>query len=579
MKKIAFILGVLLVLTTAVAAGWRTRDRAASPPRSSAIQHDADSGSSAPNPTVQARPTSVKAVAGTRPTSTSTPRPTAAPRPAAKPTLHPAAPKGPARYMVLIVLDGARPDYFTVPGIPHVRALMRTGTVFTNAFAGILESETPSGHATIGSGSRPRSDGILSFDWANNDNTTVDLFDPAHIRDGQMERILNAAPAPSIAELVHLRDKTAKVVALGGHKYYAQDAMGGPDANVIMYYTGTKDGKFVPVAVPGHVPPASILQAPGLTAKSTSLPLGTEDHLAMRLARVTFSKLHERVALMNLPEFDWPLGHVDGASADHAGVVKLMQGFDRDLGLLEDEYRKAGVLQQTLFVITADHGFATIHHTVADTDIQNAVTRAGTSIVSDTYHTAGYIWIRDDERGAAAAENIAHLQNRYIQSVYFREQMPNDSYHYLRATGPELFKDGGTENANQYLLDSFAGPTSPDLVVFFTEGAASLPGGQSSWKGDHGGASWESQHVPMILSGPGVRRGVVSDRPAPLMDLAPTALSIMNMPTTGMEGTPLADAISWATPAMRAASDRQARSLQPIVDALKRESRLELTAQ
>ncbi|MDQ2741566.1 MAG: alkaline phosphatase family protein, partial [Chloroflexota bacterium] len=129
-------------------------------------------------------------------------------------------------YLALFVLDGARPDYFNVPGIPHIRALMKHGTQYTNAFAGILESETPTGHASISSGSNPSADGILSFAWANEDNTTVNLFDPANIRNGQMERILHNAPAPSIAGLVHAADPSAEVVALGGHKYYADDALG-----------------------------------------------------------------------------------------------------------------------------------------------------------------------------------------------------------------------------------------------------------------------------------------------------------------------------------------------------------------
>src|SRR5436309_2062843 len=47
-------------------------------------------------------------------------------------------------YVVLIVLDGAMPEYFNISGIPHVKSLIRNGTQYSNAFSGILESETPS---------------------------------------------------------------------------------------------------------------------------------------------------------------------------------------------------------------------------------------------------------------------------------------------------------------------------------------------------------------------------------------------------------------------------------------------------
>jgi hypothetical protein len=475
------------------------------------------------------------------------------------------------KYLVLIVLDGARPDYFNVPGIPHLHALVRNGTQYNNAFAGILESETPSGHASIDTGSPPTGSGILSFAWANSDNTTVDLFDPANIRAGQMEDIIRKAPAPSIAELVHRRDPSAKVVALGGHKYYANDALGGPQADAILYYMGTPSGQFAPVGMPGHMPPAKVLEAPGLIAKSTSLPLGAEDHLAMRLAAASFSAMRERVMLVNMPEFDWPLGHNYGGSRDPAGVRTLMQDFDADLGKLEDLYRRAGILDQTVFVITADHGFAPIYHTISKDQITGAVAKAGASIISDTYHTAGYIWLKGGAKARAAAQNIDRLKNRYIQSVYYKV-WANHSYSFVRASSMKAFTTPTADAANQYLLSSFDGPNAPNVVVFFSEKSASLPDGQAQWKGDHGGADWESQHLPLIFSGPGVRKGVVSSQPARLEDIAPTALTLMGVSHDGMQGIPLADAIQSATAQESTQERTLAAQLRPVTDALRAEA-------
>jgi len=49
----------------------------------------------------------------------------------------------PPKYLVLMVLDGARPDYFSLTALPHVDALRRMGVEYTNAIDGILEAETP----------------------------------------------------------------------------------------------------------------------------------------------------------------------------------------------------------------------------------------------------------------------------------------------------------------------------------------------------------------------------------------------------------------------------------------------------
>jgi arylsulfatase A-like enzyme len=326
------------------------------------------------------------------------------------------------------------------------------------------------------------------------------------------------------------------------------------------------------------VPPKSVLAAPGLTSKTTHLPPTVEDHMVMNLVQSTFQHMRPTVMLVNIPEFDWPLGHVDGAGRDPALVRQLMQHFDADLGRLEDSYRKAGILDQTLFVFTSDHGFAPIYHTVSRDDIEHAVTSAGTSIVSDTFHTAGYIWVNDLSKAAQAAANIAGLQNPYIQSVYFKEHEPDGSYAYIRASGAGLFHVAATEAANQYLLNTFAGPNGPDVAVFFTENSGSEPGGQATWKGDHGGAAWNSQHLRIILSGAGIKPGVTSSDPAPLMDIAPTILSLMGVTPTGMQGVPLTEAMAAPTKPQQSARTAQNATLRPVINALAAESQAEIAA-
>jgi Type I phosphodiesterase / nucleotide pyrophosphatase len=477
-------------------------------------------------------------------------------------------------YLVLIVLDGARPDYFNQPGIPHIQALLKNGTWYANAMAGILESETPSGHATISTGSEPKQDGIPSFAWANADNTTVNLFSEVAVRRGLMERVIAASGAPTIASLVHRSNPVARVVALSGYKYYAADALGGPNADVVMYYGNRADGRFGPTAIPGHMPPEALLNEPDLSVPNRNVPFPNENHLAMTLAARTFEVLRQQVSLINLPDSDWPLGHPWGANQDPKDVRVLMQAFDADLGRLEDTYRKAGVLDKTLFVITADHGFAPTLHQVPRSVISSAVQKAGTSIVKDNYHTAAYLWIRNASKAGSIAANIAHQQNPYIQSVYFRSETAQGP-EYIRATGSNLLLAPGMEAANQYLLQTFNGPSGPDIVVLSTENSAGVAGGQVAWKADHGGADWESQHVPLILSGPGIRRRHFSNWPARLEDIAPTVLSVMGVQPAGMHGLILADSLRTPTLDERNSQAQLAVTLRPVIAAMQAESRLE----
>lgn len=453
---------------------------------------------------------------------------------------------------------------------------MKKGTQFDNAWAGILESETPSGHATIATGSEPRNDGILSFGWVAGHRSVVNLFDPVKIRRGAMEQIIKSSGVPTIASLVHAQNRSAPVVALSGYKYYAADALGGPDADAIMYYGG-KQGAYGPVAIPGHVPPQTVLDAPSLTVHTgKGLPAVEGDRLAMMLAAKSVRTMHPRALLINLPDFDYPLGHVWGGGRDWKDVTTLMRGFDADLVLLRKAYKRAHMLKRTIFVITADHGMTPVYHHIPKTVLTDAVTRAGTSLFWNSYHTGSYLWLRDPTKAAAVAQNIVAENNPYIQSVYYRVQGPK-GMSFVRA-GTQGFSAKGMEAANQYLLKTFTGSNAPDVAVQAKANAAVVGNGQDNWKGDHGGTDWASQNVPLVIAGPGVRKNYVSHFPARLEDVAPTALTLMGISPTGMQGTPMADAFisapSWA-------ASRQTplgKQLWPVIMSLEAQSKAEVAA-
>src|SRR4051794_36208795 len=87
-------------------------------------------------------------------------------------------------HLVMIVLDGAEPSYLHLAGLPHLEALRRSGIEYDRAWAGILESETPAGHATLATGSTPAHDGLLGFNWVSDDDTEYHTFDPDVVRSG-----------------------------------------------------------------------------------------------------------------------------------------------------------------------------------------------------------------------------------------------------------------------------------------------------------------------------------------------------------------------------------------------------------
>jgi arylsulfatase A-like enzyme len=482
---------------------------------------------------------------------------------------HPPAPQ----YLVVLVLDGAQPSYLHSMPLPHLDAIRNAGVEYSQAFAGILESETPAGHATLSTGSTPAKSGMLGFNWIKSDNSPVRLFNPDVVRAGGMEHVLQQAGAPTIASLFKARYPHAKVVAVSGHKYYAVDPLGGPLADYILYYAPDAKNRYVPTAIPGHVPPQSLMNDPALATQSTTLPLGAEDSLAVKLAMASFRKVRQQVTLINIPEFDWPLGHVYGGEASR--VRTLMQDFDRDLGVIEDTYRKAGVLDRTMFVVTADHGMSSLAYQIPDSVLDDSVTASGTTSLETTYSTAGYIWLQDSSKSQLVADTIVAKKAQHVQSVYYKvTSKAGDGY--VRASGLDIPPQ--VDSANQYLLRSFLGGNAPEVVAFCTENAGFVKSGAETWKGNHGGGSWGSQHIPLVMSGPGIVQARVIDSPARLEDVAPTALSLFGIKATAMQGSVLAGALQNPSTAQTRTEKSLDASLTPVISALQIQSRNELVA-
>jgi arylsulfatase A-like enzyme len=472
------------------------------------------------------------------------------------------------KYVVMLVLDGSPPAYLKLGDFPHIAALQRQGVTYDRAWDGMLETETPTGHASLGTGTVPRRHGIISFSWVTQAGLHEQPTNPIPIQQGQLEQVLRRSGVPSIASELKKVDPTATVAVTSGHKDYAVDSVGGPYADYLMYYE-IQNQIWKPVAIPRHVPPQSVLAPSYLSAYAPHLAPGDQDYLAVQLALSSFRQVHQRVTIINLPEFDWPLGHLLGGPADKWFAWKLMTRLDTDLGMIEDTLRQAHVLKQTLFVLTADHGMLALHHRIPHEIIAQAVQRAGTSLDDYDYHSGGYFWLKDRSKAAAVASNLVALRNPYVRAVYYRRP---GSLRYVRAPGGKALASPAVESAYQFLLGTLVSPSAPQVVMFLAENTSITGRNETNWRGDHGGASWNAEHIPLILSGPGVRQGIHSSYPATIYDIAPTILALSQAPWTGMDGMPLYDAFTAPDVAGAAAQAALDPQRQSMVAALKLQS-------
>jgi predicted AlkP superfamily pyrophosphatase or phosphodiesterase len=451
------------------------------------------------------------------------------------------------KYLVMLIIDAARQDYLTYGNLPNMKHLMNHGAYYDRAWVGQLEAVTPASHATIGSGCFPSNDGgIVGFWWKDPDTGTTFNSVPLDGSDPDSLSVVMAdAGTPTMAEFLKRHDSRAKIYAASGQKFYAADAVGGPYADYISYYHASPTGGWVPTCIDGHDLPAKILQRSGISSPNwQTQPPGVADALVGKLAIDVIRREHPRIVILNLPEMDWPTAHVDGGPLAPSAVTLLMENADRILGKLMDEYKAAGIYDQTIFMVLGDHGVTPLERFVDSWGMRSAMETIDTVVAFES-HTCAVAWLGSSANSAAAARAVESSNAVGITSAVYYLDESSGRKLYRPAPNTAQATHDTLGKAFQYLLSTVAGENAPHVACFFPERTGTLgSGGSIPWKGDHGGASWGSQSVPLIMAGPGIRKGFVSHFPARLVDLAPTAMRLMGVPYPRTDGLVLADAVT-----------------------------------
>jgi arylsulfatase A-like enzyme len=459
------------------------------------------------------------------------------------------------RYLVIIVMDGFRPDYMTLAPMRHLHALMRSGTAYSRAWVGQLETETPTGHATIATGAYPRKHGVIGFVWRDpsGQNITWTPTDLKLLGSGAMEKLIESGGVPTISDELHQSFPGAKSASMSGEKYYASDAMG-TGADYVLYGKTTPNSIAV-TSIGVHRLPANV----GVkrdAVKRVPEPI-VQDQFVARLAVQLVRTIRPRMLLVNLPGTDIE-GHRSGGVAGPGPMRVTVQGADKAIGRIMAAYKQAGLFGRTDFVVTADHGMLPNKHITHIKAMYAAVRATGAPTLEDDFlSTAGYVYLRnpDDAQHVAAGMVAKHFP--YVEGAFYKIRT-GSGYSFqadpttARALGPQVTR------AYIDLCDTIASFSGPDVVLPYAEDTLGLTvkGYGPHW-GTHGGLSWRVQHIPLVISGPGVRHGV-STFPAQLVDIAPTVEHLMGLHIPGgVDGVVLSDALK--------APSRQAITVQQRV--------------
>lgn len=430
----------------------------------------------------------------------------------------PTTEKAASPLVLLIVLDGFRPDYIDAEKTPHLHGIAEKGVVFENHHA-IFPTVTRQNAATMVTGAYPQTHGLL-------DNTVyfpdIDAHRPMSTSDaGNLQRIDEAVTgqlltASSLGEILHEHGKRLVVCSAGS-----------TGSAFLLNHRAEKTGA---VYNPGLVLPeedrGALLEAIG-PAPPAEFPNSPRNHWAVRaLLDVALPKYDPAVAVLWLSDPDHT-AHAKGMGAPEteAGIDTV----DTLIGELLARLEADGRLETTQILVTSDHGF------VSYTGEQNPYMTLRSMAISldinpnDVIFSGSGIYFRDPQDD---------IINRFVAGMQELDWM---GPIFTEAIGPGIpfGKSLGTLSLD---LVRHAHARAPHILYATTwgddENAAGIVGHADTMGiAGHGGFSPHEVHALLLGAGSRFKSGVRSPAPSDHADLAPTILHLLQLPKAPtMEG-------------------------------------------
>ena len=506
----------------------------------------------------------------------------------------PGSPPADPTKVVIIVVDALSKEIVEKYDMPHVEALMKTGVDTPHSYLGHTGSVTVVTHNVITTGMLPKHMG-----WTNEGYRDVEgLLGPAgglyltsNFVNTQMAPLQTHAGAPHLSDYL---DDTGKVFTVSPKAYAAWGLAGpgSPATSVTTFASATCNGvgwRGPTGVVPTYIStptcgrywvernkgydtlqePASLYPAtddryvvgdePGHQGGdiwATDAVLDIIDHEGDDWSGIFVSlpgvdKAAHMWGGVDDPEGEGVVGYDPMTHMEFATATA-----DAQVGRIIDRLETTGQLDDTLVVLTADHGSVAGRNFYGDykptpdyglsnwyygdplNDVfYNSPQEAlkpliETGNVGFSYSDSSLnVWLTD-QSSAKVAEAAEVMEDLPAVTAVWRR----DGDHYDRVSPVRWDRMQGAEKLwfarkAQELVDTQAAPYGPDLV-------ATLPDDTTySVAGDHGGIQRATQQIPIVFAGGGVSH---KDLRAEVrsVDIMPTILNALGIaPTHAMDGT------------------------------------------
>lgn len=418
----------------------------------------------------------------------------------------------PVKYVVLISIDGFRPDFYLDPSwnAPNLRHLMHEG-VYADYVRGVFPTVTYPSHTTIITGALPARHGIYynapfepegvtgKWYWEEKLIRVPTLWDALHQAGYKTASIgwpvTVGAPVDYLIPEAWVPDKTADRVNPERINSYPKGLFEEVEQNATGKITSNND-----------------LDGEKLT---------TDDNFSRMAAYIiktykpTFTAVH--FICVDAAE------HEEGR--DGFAVRKAVASADHAVGKVLESLELAGMKDSTAVIITGDHGFADINTTIFPNVwlAQNSlITRtAGKIEWKAKFHSAsgsGFLYLKDPNDKKTLGEVVKIL-----------EHLPPSQKKLFRVIEKAELDKLGVDSAVVLAISPVEGVS----IGLSDTGDAIRAAGQ---RGTHGFfPDYPDMHTGFIAFGPGINKGYVIHQMG-LEDIAPVITKLLSLNFTAPDG-------------------------------------------
>jgi predicted AlkP superfamily pyrophosphatase or phosphodiesterase len=427
-----------------------------------------------------------------------------------------AAPSGAAQHVVVISIDGLRPDYY-LPGpgrrarMPALDALRERGS-WAEGVVGQFPSLTYPSHTSIVTGVRPAIHGIVQNTRFSPEGGGSWYFEAAELKvptlwDAAREAHLSTAgiswPVSVGAKIDYLLPET---------------------------HQAPRESTWLDLmrqqSTPGLVD--AVVARLGGFEPNANRDYRERDRFSTAAAAVILEKYRPNLLLIHLVEAD-TAQHQFGPNSPQA--IAALERVDAAVAAIVGSIEAAGITNETAVIVTGDHGFYRVHSAFQP----NVVLReAGLLQVDESGRITA--WQAVAHRSAIRLKDPGDTAAAARVETLFRDLADGPYRGLFRIVDrAEITRRGGDPEALLFL----------EPVEGYTT-AAGTSGGflvASARHGDHGYTpDAPAMHTGLIMAGAGIARGIAMPL-ARQIDIAPTAARLLGFALPHAEGVAMVGVI------------------------------------